>query len=385
MSKNKVLHIITRLIIGGAQENTMLTAELLDKKKFDVEVLSGSQTGSEGSLIEEIKKRGIKLKIENYLVREINPIKDFIALIKLYKIIKKGNYKVVHTHSSKAGIAGRFAAWFAGVPVIIHTVHGWGHTPYQHPVIRNFYILLEKITQKMSNRLIAVSPKDIDKGLKQGIATKKKYIVIRSGIETDRFGKCKISKNEMKKKLNIPENSIVIGTVTRLSPQKAPLDFIKACSIIAKKNNNAFFVIVGDGNLRFDAEQMVKDLKIENRFIFTGLRRDVPELMTAFDIFVLSSLWEGLPRVLPQAMATGLPIVATSIDGSAEAVEDGLNGFLVPPKMPEEIAKKVIYLIDNPAIANKMGNNGKKLVDIFSAKKMVDDIEKLYLNELYKL
>jgi len=385
MSKNKVLHIITRLIIGGAQENTMLTAELLDKKKFDVEVLSGSQTGSEGSLIEEIKKRGIKLKIENYLVREINPIKDFIALIKLYKIIKKGNYKIVHTHSSKAGIAGRFAAWFAGVPVIIHTVHGWGHTPYQHPVIRNFYILLEKITQKMSNRLIAVSPKDIDKGLKQGIATKKKYIVIRSGIETDRFGKCKISKNEMKKKLNIPENSIVIGTVTRLSPQKAPLDFIKACSIIAKKNNNAFFVIVGDGNLRFDAEQMVKDLKIENRFIFTGLRRDVPELMTAFDIFVLSSLWEGLPRVLPQAMATGLPIVATSIDGSAEAVEDGLNGFLVPPKMPEEIAKKVIYLIDNPAIANKMGNNGKKLVDIFSAKKMVDDIEKLYLNELYKL
>ena len=169
MSKTLILHPITRLIIGGAQENTMLTCDLLDKTDWQAEIISGPQTGSEGSLIEEVRRRGVSLTIEPALVREINPIKDVLALLRLWRFIKKKRYVIVHTHSSKAGLLGRWAAWLAGTPIIIHTVHGWGHTDRQHPLVRQFYIGLEKLTLPMTDRMVAVSPRDIEKGLRDGI------------------------------------------------------------------------------------------------------------------------------------------------------------------------------------------------------------------------
>ena len=374
----KVLHIITRLIVGGAQENTMLTAVLLDPSRCAVDVVSGPQTGSEGSLIEEFRTRDIPLTIEPALVREINPLKDLLALFRLTRFIRRGRYTIVHTHSSKAGILGRWAAFLAGTPVIVHTVHGWGHHDRQYPLVRRSYILLERVTQRITDKLIVVSPRNIEKGLADGIGTPEKYITIRSGIELDRFRRPSRSREDVRAELGIPVDSAVVGTVTRLSRQKAPLDFLDAAAHVAAQQPNVHFVIVGDGPLRADVEAQVVTLKLTERIHLTGLRRDVPDLLHSFDIFALSSLWEGLPRVLPQAMAAGLPIVATAVDGNAEAVTDGINGLLTPPGDPQAMAAALLRLLNDPFLRRKMGEAGRTRAEEFSARKMVGDIEVLY-------
>jgi glycosyltransferase involved in cell wall biosynthesis len=378
MNRTRVLHIITRLIVGGAQENTMLTAALLDPDRYAVDVVSGPQTGPEGSLIEEVRARGIPLTIEPALVRQINPIKDSLALVRLTRFIKRGRYAVVHTHSSKAGILGRWAAYLAGVPIIVHTVHGWGHHERQHPLVRRFYVLLERVTQRFTARLIVVSPRDADKGLNDGIATPAKYVTIRSGIELARFRQPSRPREAVRAELGIPQDAPAVGTVTRLSPQKAPLDFVNAAAHVAARRPDVHFVVVGDGLLRAEVEAQVIALELADCVHLTGLRRDVPDLMHSFDVFALTSLWEGLPRVLPQAMAADLPIVATAVDGNAEAVTDGVNGFLTPPGDPEAMTAAWLRLLDDPALARRMGKAGQVKAEEFGARKMVSDIAALY-------
>ncbi|HRW08678.1 MAG TPA: glycosyltransferase family 4 protein [Caldilineaceae bacterium] len=377
-AKIRVLHPITRLIIGGAQENTLLTAALLDKAEWDVTVLCGPQTGSEGSLIETAQEWGLALTIEPTLVREINPLKDLLALLRMVRLMRQGNYTIVHTHSSKAGILGRWAAKLAGVPIIVHTIHGWGHHDRQHPLIRAYYILLEKLTLLITDKLIVVSSLNTTKGLADGIGRAEDYVVIRSGIELGRFGHPQVPRSETRATWGIPNDVAVVGTVTRLSPQKAPLDFVRAAALIAQRHPQTWFMMVGDGPLRGEVEALAAELGIADRLVLTGLRRDVPELMAAFDFFALSSLWEGLPRVLPQAMATGLPIVATACDGSAEAITDGENGFLVPPGEPAQLAERLCQLLADPALAEQMGVTGQDRVDEFSDERMVAQITALY-------
>lgn len=374
----KVLHPITRLIIGGAQENTMLTAQLLMADGWAVEIVSGPQTGSEGSLIETVQERGILLILEPTLVREVNPVKDLLAIWRLARLMRQGKYTIVHTHSSKAGIVGRWAAKLAGVPVIVHTVHGWGHHERQHPLIRAYYIWLEKLTLPITDKLIVVSSLNIEKGLADGIGKPENYVVIRSGIELDRFGHPQVSREATRAAWGIPQDAVVIGSVTRLSPQKAPRDFVQAAAEVAQRYPQAYFMMVGDGPLRGEVEALAAQLGIADRLVLTGLRRDVPELMAAFDLFALSSLWEGLPRVLPQAMATSLPIVATACDGSAEAITEGVNGFLVPPGEPALLAERLCRLLEDPTLAKQMGAAGYARVAEFSDRGMVDAIATLY-------
>jgi glycosyltransferase involved in cell wall biosynthesis len=382
MKRTPILHIITRLIIGGAQENTMLTADLLDPERYAVDVVSGPQTGPEGSLIEEVRARGIPLTIEPTLVREVNPIKDLIALIVLYRHVRRGGYPIVHTHSSKAGILGRWAAWLAGLagtrPAIVHTVHGWGHHERQHPLVRRIFIASERITARITDKLIVVSPLNTDKGLADGIGTPDKYVTIRSGIDLDRFRNPTRPRDDVRRELGVPSEAPVIGTVTRLSDQKAPLDFVAAAGKVVEQSPHVHFVVVGDGPLRKEVEAAIAARSLSGRVHLTGLRRDVPELMHSFDVFALSSLWEGLPRVLPQAMAAGLPIVATAVDGNAEAITDGVNGFLTPPGDPEAFADALVSLLENPNLVREFGEAGLEMVGEFGARKMVRDIEALY-------
>ena len=378
MSRIRVLHVITRLIVGGAQENTMLTAALLDADRHAVDVVCGPQTGPEGSLIPEVRERGIPLTILPSLVREVNPLKDMAALVALVRLIRRGRYDVVHTHSSKAGILGRWAAYLAGAPVIVHTVHGWGHHDRQHPLVRHLYIVLEQLTQRITDRLIVVSPRNIQKGLADGIATSEKYVTIRSGIDVDRFRKPARPRDVVRDELGIPRGAPVVGTVTRLSPQKAPLDFIFAAAQVAAQRGDVHFVLVGDGSLRPDVEARIAELGLAERVHLSGLRRDVPDLMHSFDVFVLTSLWEGLPRVLPQAMVTGLPIVATAVDGNVEVVADGVNGYLTPPGDPRAMATALLELLEAPALSRSMGEAGQAKAREFDLRKMVSDIAALY-------
>jgi glycosyltransferase involved in cell wall biosynthesis len=374
----RVLHPITRLVVGGAQENTMLTAQLLDPTRWQVDVVSGPQTGSEGSLIETVRERGIPLIIEPSLVREVNPLQDLRALFRLARLMRQKRYAIVHTHSSKAGIVGRWAAKLAGVPVIVHTVHGWGHHDRQHPLVRAYYIWLEKLTLPITDKLIVVSPLNTEKGLADGIGQPEDYTVIRSGIELDRFGHPQVDRATTRASWGIPLDAPVVGTVTRLSAQKAPLDFVRSAAQILAAIPNVYFLVVGDGPMRAEVEQLAKELGLAERLILTGLRRDVPELLAAMDIFALSSLWEGLPRVLPQAMASGLPVVATATDGSVEAVADGVNGFLVPPGQPDMMADALIRLLRDPEQAKWMGEAGRARVAEFDVRTMVAQIDQLY-------
>lgn len=400
MNQLRVLHPITRLIIGGAQENTMLTADFHThrepyKERYTVDIVSGPQTGPEGSLIEEVRERAVKLTIMPEMRREISPLNDLRAIVKLREMMRmpdgQPRYDVVHTHSSKAGVLARMAAKLAGVPLIVHTVHGWSFHDRMSLRRRALYVGLEKLGARMGDAMIVVSPKDIEKGLAQGIGRREDYTVIRSGIELDRFGHPQVSRAEMRKQLGIPQDALVVGSVTRLSPQKAPLDLVEAFGHIAGGENVGAnprgrprprgcpcFVIVGDGPLRAEVEQRLTELGIAERTILTGLRRDVPELMAIFDIFVLSSLWEGLPRVLPQAMASSLPIVCTRADGSSEAVREGVNGFLVPRSEPAALAAKVNLLLADAELRRRMGEEGRHLAPEFGAAKMVQEIDALY-------
>ncbi|MEZ4581978.1 MAG: glycosyltransferase family 4 protein, partial [Caldilineaceae bacterium] len=308
---------------------------------------------------------------------------DMRALVRLRRFIRDGGYVIVHTHSSKTGIIGRWAARWAGAPVIIHTVHGWGHHDRQHPLVRKLYIWLERRALPFTDKLIAVSPSNVEKGLADGIGTPDDYVVIRSGIELDRFGHPQVARAETRRVWGIPVDAPVVGTVTRLSPQQAPLDFVAAAAQVHVQRPDVWFMLVGDGPLRADVDARARELGIADRLVLTGLRRDVPELMAAFDIFALSSLWEGLPRVLPQAMATGLPIVTTGADGSAEAVEDGVNGLVVPAGDPQALASALLRLLADPVLAQRMvpPSPGRPKS---SAPRAVDEIAAAYATLLRK-
>jgi glycosyltransferase involved in cell wall biosynthesis len=383
----RVLHPITRLIIGGAQENTMLTAELMNhadpyRGRYQVEVVSGPQTGPEGSLIEEVRARQVKLTIMPEMVRQISPANDGKALLQLRAMMRgadgKPAYEIIHTHSSKAGVLGRLAAKWAGVPVIVHTVHGWSFHDRMSPRKKALYVLLEKIGDRVGDAMIVVSPKDIDKGLAEGISRRERYTLIRSGIEMDRFGKPHLAREEMRRQLEIPTGALVVGSVTRLSAQKAPLDLVDAFAEVSRTHPDVYFIVVGDGPLRAEVEAALQAQGIAERTILTGLRRDVPELMATFDVFVLTSLWEGLPRVLAQAMATGLPIVCTRADGSAEAVAEGENGYLVERGNTTEMAERVLALLSDGELRARLGAEGRRRAPEFSVTTMVAEIDALY-------
>ncbi len=361
----------------------MLTAQLLDQTRWEVEIISGIETGSEGSLIETVRERGIALTLEPSLVRAVNPLHDLQALFRLTRFMRRGRYTIVHTHSSKAGILGRWAAKLAGIPIIVHTVHGWGHHDRQHPLVRASYIWLEKLTLPITDKLIVVSPLNMKKGLLDSIGNSDNYEIIRSGIDLERFGHPRAPRYETRAALGIPQDAPLVGTVTRLSPQKAPLDFVRAATLVAKQAPETWFVMAGDGPLRAAVEALATELGVASRLVLTGLRYDIPELMAAFDVFALSSLWEGSPRVLPQAMATGLPIVTTACDGCVEAVEDGVNGLQTPPGAPSALAQALLRLLQDPALARRMGAAGRARAAEFSDHRMVSQIAALY-TELLK-
>ena len=378
--KIKILQVITRLIIGGAQEHVMYLCDLLDRKRFQVKLISGPQTGREGESITEVKKRDIDLIILPELVREINPTKDLLALVKLAKYIRKENFDIVHTNTSKAGILGRLAAKLAGTPVIIHTVHGWAYHNQMGKRRRGLYVTLEKWAEKFTHKFITVSDLNIKKGLADGIGSESKYVTIHSGIDLNRFDPSNLDSKNKKRQWNIDPSNKVVGSVTRLSEQKAPADFVRMANEILKNYPKVSFLLVGDGPLKEEIQNLIDRLKISKKVILTGVRHDIPELLAVMDVFVLSSLWEGLPRVFPQAMAMGLPIVATNVDGAPEAVKDGINGFLVPPKDFTTLAQRTLQLIENPGLARKMGEAGRKMAHPdFCIKEMVRKTEHLYM------
>ena len=365
--------------MGGAQENTLYTAALLDPTRFSVQVLSGAQTGAEGSLIEEARQQGIQLIILPDLVRQISPVHDLLALLKLIQFLRKSRCKVLHTHSSKAGILGRLAGRIAGTPVIIHTVHGWSFHEYMSAWLRKTYIFLERRMSNSCQALIAVSQKDIQKGLQAGIGRPQQYHLIRSAIPMEQFDPAGYDRQIIRQSLGIPEDAVVVGNIGRFSSQKNPLDWVRVASLIAAREEKAFFLLVGDGAMRAEVEEHINQAGIRKRCILTELRRDVSQLLAAMDIFLLTSLWEGLPRVIPQAMAMGLPVLANSADGVQEIIQNGENGYLFQAGEIEQMAEVCVQLMHDPDRRRILGLRGRESVlQAFDLQIMVEQIAALY-------
>lgn len=379
MSQTPVLHIITRLIVGGAQENTMYTAALLDPARYRVAVLCGPQTGAEGSLIEEVRARGVPLTIEPNLVREVSPLKDLVAVWKLYRLMRRERYTIVHTHSSKAGVLGRLAAKLAGVPVIVHTVHGWSFHDHMPTWRKTLYVTLEKFAAVLTDAMIVVAAPDIDKGLREGIGKPGDYHIIRSAIPLDEFDPARVDPQAVRRELGIPLDAPVLGNVGRFSPQKNPLDWVGVAARVARELPECHFLLVGDGPLRPEVEAALAEFGIADRTILTGLRRDVPNLLAAMDVFLLTSLWEGLPRVIPQSLAMRVPVVANRADGTVEAITHGETGYLCAPGDLDVLAAHCLELLRDPVARHVMGERGREFaLREFDVHAMVRDIETLY-------
>ncbi|OUW79798.1 MAG: hypothetical protein CBD77_01850 [bacterium TMED217] len=377
-NKIKIIHVITHLPIGGAQDNTLYTVELLDKEKYDISLCCNL----DGELVERAENiRGIKIFDIPFLCREVNPYKDIKAFILLYKLFKKENYTIIHTHSSKAGLLGRFAAMLNKTPVIIHTIHGFAFNDFMNVFKKSFFINVEKLLAKWTNVLITVSNLNKKKIIDLNIAKETKLKNIYSGIDLKLF----TNKNniEFRKELNLKSHHILLGSVGRLSFQKDPITMINAFDIVAKRFSNAHLVLVGDGELRSIIVDRIDQLHLNDRVHLTGNKNNPWKIYHSLDLFIMSSIYEGLGRSITEALSCGVPVVCTSVEGVPEIVRDNKTGILVPPKDASALAEGVIKSLSNMEVAKKMASKGHKFVnDNFDVNKMVDDIDALYDRQL---
>ena len=375
MKKIRVLHIITESEpYGGAQINTLVTLIGLDKSRYQVELACGPG----GPLISRAEESGINVTVFPNLVREINPKKDVITAIQLFKFIKAKNFNIVHTHSSKAGILGRLVSYLVGVPIIVHTIHGVVFHSNQPILKRKAYTLFEKIAAAVTDKMIAVGEIVRDEFLLAHVGSPKQYAVIHSGIDFRKFNRT-INPRLKKRELELSEDAIVIGTVGNLVPCKGHQYLIDAFSIVKQHLPNAHLILVGDGYLRQELQKQVESLHLDSDVSFLGRRDDVPELLQIMDVFVISSLWEGVGRALTEAMYMQRPVVATAVNGVPELVEHGVTGILIPPKDTQALAKAILELIQNKKQSAKFGRQAKKKVyPEFAVELMVERIECLY-------
>ena len=376
----RVLHLITRLDLGGAQQNTLYCAARHDRERFEVDLLAGAG----GMLDDEARRIGdARVELLPWLKHEISPGSDLAALLRLRSYFRARKIDLVHTHSSKAGILGRLAARLAGVPAVVHPVHGWSFNPTQSALRRAAYLRLERMAAGLTDRLVAVSARNRDEGLELGIGRPGRYEVLHSGIDIESYRAPGADRSELRRALGFDESHVVVGAVACLKPQKAPLDFFRAAAAAHADEPRLRFFIAGDGELRPQLESLIRQEGLQEIVRPLGWRRDVPDLLHACDLFLLTSLYEGLPRTVLQAMAAGVPVVATAVDGTPEVVEDGRTGLLIPPARPAEAARALLRMVREAGLRERCVAEARRRLDrSFDIRAMVRDLDGLYLSLL---
>ena len=372
-----VCHIITMLELGGAQEVALYTVAHLDRARFRPVLV----TGPGGMLTGEASALpGVEVVIVPALGRPIRPLRDLWTVVVLTRLLRRLRPTVVHTHSSKAGIVGRWAAWLAGVPVIIHTIHGYGITPDQPAWLRRLLIVAERLTALVTSHWVAVSQADVESGVGWGLFSRTDVTLIRPGIDPKPFQAPLASSDRARVRAELgagPEHALV-GMVACLKRQKAPQDFVKVAAEVCARLPSACFVLVGDGELRNAVEKQIRDARLEDRVRLVGWRRDIPAVMRALDVFLLTSHWEGLARVLLEARASRLPVVATKAGGAAEAIVEGTHGWLCEPGDVGGLAERVWRALNGAPLRHRVGRNGDDLPAEFEIHEMVKQYEQLY-------
>jgi glycosyltransferase involved in cell wall biosynthesis len=379
--KIKVCHIITKLELGGAQQNTLYTVAHLDRARFKPVLIAGKG----GILDAEAQALSdVPVHFSASLIRSVNPFTDIASFFELYRLIRKEKPDIVHTHSSKAGIVGRWAAWLARVPAIVHTFHGFGFNDFQPWPVRAAFIFSEWLTAKITDRLIVVADEDRRRGLSLKIGDPRRYILIRSGIDLSKFKEHAVDRDAEKKALGIPAGAMVVTTVGPFKPQKNLADFIRVAALVKKEVPDSRFLVVGDGEQRQILEALIEENNLKDTVTLLGWRRDCADILSVSNVFAMTSLWEGLPRSILEAMSTALPVVANAVDGVREIIKDGETGYRVEPFALEKMAGHIIGLLRNPSLAKAMGEKGRNSIDRqFDITYMVRQQETLYL-ELVK-
>jgi glycosyltransferase involved in cell wall biosynthesis len=376
----KVLHIHTLPIISGSGINTFLSMKGMDKQVFKVDLACAPG----GRLIPLVQKNHIKVHTFRNLVQPIHPLKDFLSVVDLTFFLTKNHYHIVHTHNSKAGFVGRLAARIAGVPVVIHTVHGFAFHG-QEPAWRQFlYRNLERLAARLCDRMIFISQPLIDWALKEGVTTKDKIVKIYSGIDLDRFQPATFDQEQRaREKWGIGPSDPVMGIVSKLWEGKGHEILIKALKDVKKDIHKAKLVIVGEGYLEDKLRSLTDTFGLTESVIFTGFQANVSEVIKVFDVAVLPSFFEGMGRVLLEAMAMEKPVVASRVGGIPDIVKDGINGFLTTPGDIKELGDALKKLLNDKRLATRMGKDGRKGVTAqFSADVMVNAIKDVYKESL---
>ncbi|MGD8376524.1 MAG: glycosyltransferase family 4 protein [Acidobacteriota bacterium] len=371
--KLRVAHVITRLELGGAQRNTLHTVQHLDRTRFEPLLV----TGEGGILDAEARRSDVPVRFLSTLVRPIAPARDAAALLRLAALFRSIRPDIVHTHSSKAGILGRAAAYLGRVPVIVHTVHGFGFHPRQGRLRRRIFVAAERLVSPLTTHFIVVSEANREEGVRRGLFSGSRVTLIRSGVDLARFREATPHRGPLRA-AGVPDGAPLVGMVGCLKPQKAPGDFVAVAARVAARNPAAHFALVGDGELRPVVEAAIRTAGLEGRFHLLGWRDDVDGLLKCFDVVAHTSHWEGLPRVFLEALAAGRPVVATGVDGAPDVIQEGVNGHLVEVGDLDGMADRIAGLLADPAARERLGAAGLPAPEEFEIRGMVAAQERLY-------
>ena len=377
----RVAHVITRLIVGGAQENTIASVlGLREKPGLEVSLISGPTAGPEGSLEPRVTQIPGLLTIVPELIRPVSPWHDWLALRKLTRLLRSQRPDIVHTHSGKAGVLGRLAAHAAGVPIIVHTLHGPSFGPFQGALANFAFRAAERRAGRVTTHFVSVANAMTEQYLAAGIGRPAQYTRIFSGFDLEPFLNAK-NDPALRSKLGIGPDDFVIGKVARLFEHKGHEDLIAAVLGMASLQPKLKLLFVGDGKLRPKLEGLAAQ-SLRGRVVFAGLVRpeEVPDYLGVMDAVVHLSRREGLARVLPQSLAAGKPVVAYDCDGAREVCLDNETGLLVPVGDLLSVSDRLEKLLEQPHTRKCLGTRGRELVkEWFPTHRMVDDLHALYL------
>ena len=385
----RIAHIITRMIVGGAQENTLLNClDLIQIHGDDVLLITGPAIGPEGDLLRQGRggeaqpalKNTVPLAYVPALRRSIHPWRDAASYRAIRKILKDFQPDVVHTHSAKGGFLGRMAAWSLKVPAIVHTVHGAPFHPFQNVLPRTLFRWCEWYAARHCHAIISVADAMTDLMVEAGIAPREKFTTIYSGMDVEPFLRANDSRERVRQELGYSSEHIVIAKIARLFHLKGHGDVIAAAKEVIQKNPLVRFLFVGDGLLRDSLQQQIDVAGLHNHFQFTGLVPPamIPELLGAVDILVHVSLREGLARALPQSLISGKPVVSYDVDGAREVCITGETGFLIPPRDVAALATALTQLAADPSLRQQLGNTGRsRFADQFRHETMTRRIREL--------
>jgi glycosyltransferase involved in cell wall biosynthesis len=384
----KIVHIITRLILGGAQENTLITCKLLAERGHDVTLITGPALGPEGELFNQTKGQEYDTIVIDKMRRAIEPVKDFVSYRKIKKLLRQLQPDIVHTHSAKAGILGRYAGsalkgvWAPGRPAVVHGIHGLAFHPYQSRWINGIYVAIEKAAAKHTDYFISVADAMTDQCKAAGIGVNKPYIAAYSAIDEEQFLEPIPAERTQafRRRHDIADDAVVLVTIARLFMLKGHDYIIASAPELAKRFDNVIWLFVGDGNLAEQYKQQVRDLGLAERFRFTGLMppSEIPLAIQSSDVLVHCSLREGLARTLPQAMLCGRPAISFDVDGAREVVNERTGRLIQPENVPQLIDACAELIADAP-LRSRLGQTGRESVRTrFAPETMVDTIERVY-------